>query len=155
MKYLYLYPDLCTGCNQCAMACSLNKFGECNPKRAAIIIVRDEFERYESPVLCMQCETPVCIDTCPEKAYFKEDGIIKKDNDKCIGCKTCSMKCPNYAINIFDRETIKCDLCSGDPVCVKYCSTGAIKYEGENDFLMASRRKILKRLIFLNKGEMW
>ena len=55
MKYLYVYPEKCTGCRECSLACSLNKFGECNPKKAAITVIRDEFNRYELPIICFQC----------------------------------------------------------------------------------------------------
>jgi Fe-S-cluster-containing hydrogenase component 2 len=26
------------------------------------------------------------------------------------------------------KKVIKCDLCDGDPLCVKFCETGAIQY---------------------------
>jgi Fe-S-cluster-containing dehydrogenase component len=40
------------------------------------------------------------------------------------------MACPFGAIT-FDEESgkmRKCDLCDGDPACVKHCTTGAIQY---------------------------
>ena len=38
-KASYVDPEKCTGCRECSVACSLYKFGECNPKKAAISIV--------------------------------------------------------------------------------------------------------------------
>jgi Fe-S-cluster-containing hydrogenase component 2 len=73
MKYLYAHPELCTGCRQCAIACSLNKFGECNPKKGAINVVRDEFERYEIPFVCLQCEDPECMAVCIKNAIYRDE----------------------------------------------------------------------------------
>ena len=46
----------------------------------------------------------------------------------------CLEACPFGAI-FFDSEqgvAIMCDLCGGDPACVKRCATGAIRY-GKGD----------------------
>ncbi len=40
---------------------------------------------------------------------------------------------PYNAISVLDGEVVKCDLCGGDPKCVKYCSTGAIQYLEETE----------------------
>jgi Fe-S-cluster-containing hydrogenase component 2 len=133
VKYLYTYPEKCSGCRQCSISCSLNKLGECNPKKGAINILRDEFERYEIQFVCLQCEEPECTTVCMKSAIAKgEDGIVRVDKDKCIGCRMCVV--------------IKCDLCDGDPVCIKYCSTDAVVYEEESDELV-DRRKELAQLI--------
>ncbi len=147
MKYLFTYPDKCTGCRQCAIACSLNKFGECNPKRGAINILRDEFERYEIQFVCLQCDTPECMAVCMTKAIAKdEDGVVLIDKNKCIGCRMCVVACPYGAIASFKGEIIKCDLCDGEPECVKFCSTNALVYEEESKEIL-DRRKELAALI--------
>ncbi|MCK4909828.1 MAG: 4Fe-4S dicluster domain-containing protein [Planctomycetes bacterium] len=147
MKYLYAYPELCTGCRECSIACSLTKFGECNPKKAAINIVRDEFERFEYPIICMQCEDAQCQKFCPQNAYGKEDEVIKWDKNKCIKCRFCVTVCPYSAITVMDGEIIKCDLCGGDPKCVKVCSTNAIRYEEETHELADKRKTLAKKLL--------
>jgi Fe-S-cluster-containing hydrogenase component 2 len=39
------------------------------------------------------------------------------------------MVCPFSGLRVLsDRKVVKCDLCGGDPYCVKYCETGALKY---------------------------
>jgi molybdopterin-containing oxidoreductase family iron-sulfur binding subunit len=51
--------------------------------------------RQALPVLCMQCEEPDCMKVCPTGAtYQTEDGIVRVDKNKCIGCKYCMMACP-------------------------------------------------------------
>ena len=147
MKYLYVYPELCTGCRECSLACSLSKFGECNPKKAAISIVRDEFDRFEYPIICMQCDDPQCLKFCPQNAYYKEDGIIKYNADKCIKCRFCATICPHCAITVLDKEVVKCDLCEGDPKCVKVCSTNALRYEEETADLAKRRKELAKKIL--------
>ena len=146
MKYLYTYPELCTGCRMCALACSLVKHGICNPKHAAIYVARDEFERWEYPIVCMQCEDPVCVAVCPQNAYTIEDGVVVHDEEKCIGCRLCATLCPNAAINTMGVKVLKCDLCGGDPECVKFCTTQAIKYLDETVELEERRRALVHKL---------
>lgn len=48
----------------------------------------------------------------------------------CVGCKVCTIACPFGTVN-YNSDTgkvIKCDLCGGDPECVKACPTEAITY---------------------------
>lgn len=146
MKYLFFYPEKCTGCKQCSLACSLKKFGECNPKKSAISVVRDEFERFEYAIFCLQCDDPICLEVCHQNSYFKEDGIIKKDEERCIGCRLCSVFCPYSAITVIDDEVIKCDFCGGDPLCVKYCSTQALVYIEETKELAKRRKDMVEKL---------
>lgn len=148
MKYLHFYPEKCSGCRQCSIACSLKHFGECNPKAGAISIVRDDFDRFEMQFVCMHCDEPQCVAACMTKAMYKdEDGIVKRDEDKCIGCRMCVVACPYAAVNSLNDKIIKCDLCDGDPLCVKYCSTKAIVYEEETKELVARRREMVERLL--------
>ncbi len=146
MKYLYVYPEKCTGCRECSLACSLFHFNECNPKKAAITIVRDEFRKYEVPIVCFQCEDPVCLKYCHQNAYSIQDGIVVRDEDRCIGCRMCAVLCPYNAITSFEGEIIKCDLCDGDPICIKYCSTGAIAYLDETAELEGRRKDMADKL---------
>jgi len=122
------------------------KYGECNPKKAAITVVRDEFRRYEVPIVCFQCEDPVCLKYCHQNAYTIEDGVVVRDEDRCIGCRLCAVLCPYNAITSFEGEIIKCDLCDGDPTCVKYCSTGAIQYLDETEELEVRRKEMAEKL---------
>jgi Fe-S-cluster-containing hydrogenase component 2 len=55
-------------------------------------------------------------------------------NDRCVGCKVCTIACPfgtvNY--NTATGKVIKCDLCGGDPKCAEACPTSAITYIDAN-----------------------
>ncbi len=49
-------------------------------------------------------------------------GAVIIDEDACTGCLDCADACPFDAIFVGpDNEVLKCDLCGGDPICVKYC----------------------------------
>ena len=64
---LYADNSKCSGCNACRVACSLNLFGESNPKKAALII-EPHFPApgvYEVKV-CTQCGD--CAAVCPTDA---------------------------------------------------------------------------------------
>ncbi len=146
MKYLFVYPERCTGCRLCALACSLSKFGECNPRKAAISVVRDEFEGFEFPVVCFQCQDAPCVAACPQNAISREEGVLKRNEDRCIGCRLCAVVCPFSAITSHGKELVQCDLCGGDPQCVKYCSTKAIEYAEETQQAMQQRKKLFARI---------
>jgi len=153
MKFLYVYPEKCTGCRQCSLACGLKKFGVSNPKFGAINVVRDEFERYEFQFVCQQCEDPECVTACSKNALTKEEnGIVKWHEDKCIGCRMCIAACPCGGISSLKGKIIKCDLCDGDPTCVKFCSTKAVVYEEETQEAI-NRRKQMAQVLRHNKSE--
>jgi len=89
----------CYGCYSCVMAC---KQANCTPPGVLWSrVLRGEMGAFPNsvrqalPVLCMQCEEPDCMKVCPTGAtYQTEDGIVRVDKDKCIGCKYCMMACP-------------------------------------------------------------
>ena len=153
MKVLRTDPGKCTGCMLCAMACSLNRFGECNPHRAAIRIKRDAFERYELPLVCVHCEDPICKEVCPQNAYHEENGIILHDDDQCMLCGMCALYCQNMGINFTGDGIIKCDLCGGEPLCVNYCSTEAIVFVDAEISPKKSREVHAERVLDSKRGK--
>jgi molybdopterin-containing oxidoreductase family iron-sulfur binding subunit len=55
----------------------------------------EEIEHREFPLLCNQCETPMCVKVCPTQATFQRpDGIVMMDFHRCIGCRYCMAGCP-------------------------------------------------------------
>ena len=84
---------------------------------------------------CNHCEHAPCVEICPTQALYKRpDGIVDFNNERCIGCKSCTQACPYDAIYI-DPESntaAKCNYCSHrvdaglQPACVNVCPTEAI-----------------------------
>lgn len=147
MKVLKIEPDKCTGCMNCALACSLKRNGSCNPHKAAIRVVRDEFDRYEVPLVCLHCEEPACVQICPQNAHVVTDSGVYHDPTRCILCGMCSLLCPNTGINYTGDELIKCDLCGGEPVCVEFCSTAAIEYVEAESVPRTKREHHVERIL--------
>ncbi len=156
----------CVGCMACTVACKAE-----NQTRPGIFwnIVKDqEFGEYPAvtrvfmPVICMHCKEAPCVKVCPTGAsHRREDGIVKIDDDKCIGCKYCIEACP-YGARYFNGDAAgyfgseltemekigyarhkqgvveKCTFCvhllekGKEPACVQTC-IGKARYFGDLD----------------------
>lgn len=135
-KRVYTNPDLCTGCELCAAACSVSRFGVNNPKLSGITISQDLFTRYELQLICCHCEEPPCVGACIAGTMQKdgETGLVNNNPARCVGCWSCLMVCPYDAItqaNIDGRAVaLKCDGCPDRevPACVSVCPTEALVY---------------------------
>lgn len=134
-KMIQVNMDKCIGCRTCEVACSLRNLGQSNPTRSRIRIIRYEkagqYHNYV-PMVCQQCSDPLCVAACPVKALSKDPvtGVVEVDQDNCVGCRVCTIICPIGGISIdpITEKAAKCNLCGGDPECVKYCEAEAIKY---------------------------
>ncbi|RKY86031.1 hypothetical protein DRQ09_06570 [candidate division KSB1 bacterium] len=121
---------LCTGCRRCEVACSFYHFKLFSRKYSRIKVVKIEEIGIDAPVFCIQCKEKYCLNNCPQKALYTGDyGEITVDVKKCNGCNLCSLYCPIGAIEIIDGYPILCDLCQGNPECIKVCNTGALKID--------------------------
>jgi Fe-S-cluster-containing hydrogenase component 2 len=106
--------------------------GVSNPARSRIKVIKWEWEGRYVPMSCQQCESAPCQAICPVKAISRDETLnrVMVDYDTCIGCRMCVAVCPFGAMG-FDRlgkKVIKCDLCDGDPQCVRFCETEAVQY---------------------------
>jgi Fe-S-cluster-containing hydrogenase component 2 len=125
MKVFVVNPKKCVECGLCELACSYSKEHKFTPRRARIRIMS------KTIMVCRHCKKPPCIDACKFGAITKNEltGIVMIDEQKCVGCKACIPACPFGGILITpEASVIKCDLCNGDPACVKYCFFQAIKW---------------------------
>jgi Fe-S-cluster-containing hydrogenase component 2 len=84
---------------------------------------------------------------CHQNAYEIKNRVVIRNEDRCIGCRLCAVLCPYNAVTTLHDEIIKCDQCEGDPVCVKYCSTGAIQYQDETEELEKRRKAMAERFL--------
>ncbi len=130
---MLIHPEKCTGCRICELVCSFNKKEVFSPHRSRVRVFKAEEEGIDLPMMCMHCEDPVCSDVCPVGAVWKEeDGAVKQDASLCRGCHACMVVCPFGAVSIEEGTVVKCDLCGGDPQCVKWCVTGALEFVRED-----------------------
>lgn len=142
-KVLVVDPKKCTGCRYCEVICAFSRKKECGYSDAAIYVIRDDRNGDYRPLVCRQCEFPPCAKDCPTGAIGRDSrDFLQVDQEKCIGCYSCVTSCP-WGIPRFDGDStvpILCDLCQGDPVCVKCCGTGAIEFLSFDEVHLFKRR---------------
>jgi len=136
MMRIVLDPTKCDGCRVCEAVCSCSNEGEANPVKSRIRVVRTTEDEilYSIPVFCLQCDEAACEKVCPRHAISRSsDGVLRVDEEKCVGCKLCEIACPVGAVTVNPDKhvSVKCDQCAssgGDPQCVKHCFTGALQF---------------------------
>jgi Fe-S-cluster-containing hydrogenase component 2 len=131
-QVLVVYPQRCTGCRLCEQWCSWKHHGAVNPAKARVSIHRVHEKGVNVPVACSQCSKAPCIEVCPDGAISRDPATnaVILDESKCIGCRLCVESCPRGCIKV-DADggiPLLCDLCGGDPQCVKHCPEGALMY---------------------------
>ena len=85
-------------------------------------------------VSCRHCTDPICVKSCIAGAIRKQDGVVRIDQTKCVGCLTCVLVCPYGALSPNENGVMqKCELCLENaceaPACVTGCPNRAIVYE--------------------------
>jgi molybdopterin-containing oxidoreductase family iron-sulfur binding subunit len=51
---------------------------------------------------CMHCEDPPCVKVCPVEATYQDnEGIVRQNYTRCIGCRFCTVACP-YGVRYFN-----------------------------------------------------
>ncbi|PKM92744.1 MAG: 4Fe-4S ferredoxin [Elusimicrobia bacterium HGW-Elusimicrobia-4] len=151
MKYLNIDAAKCSGCRMCELACSFVKEKKIIPNLARVNVIADFSKGLSTPVVCMQCEDAPCVNVCPTKSLSRNftSGAVVVSAEKCIGCKLCTTVCP-YGAVVFESSkkcVIKCDLCEGEPTCVKFCCTSALTYEELSKSKMAKKREVAKKVM--------
>ena len=155
-KVLMIDHERCTGCRLCELVCSVWHDGVSNPARSRIRVVKWESEGIYVPVSCQQCDDAPCINVCPSKALARdqETQAVIVDYRLCIGCRSCVAVCPFGAIsyNAIDVKIIKCDLCGGEPQCVRFCDVKALTYV-EADRLSDNRKRDAAKKVYTAQKE--
>lgn len=157
MKTVTINPKNCVGCRNCEMACSFAQSGEtCIREDSNIKVNYYAEDRFVMPITCFHCEEAWCMNVCPANAISRneETGAVVIDKSRCAGCKMCMLACPYGNIH-FDHEKLvsrKCDLCGGDPECVKHCIGGALKYEEIEETVENKRMSLDKKLAHFIKN---
>lgn len=124
-KCLVVDSSQCTGCNSCMLTCSFEHAGLFSLEKVRIWVDRDTERADFTPRVCIQCEEAPCIASCPVDALSREErtGAIAVARGTCDGCRICATACPFDGIGFDDADGMPliCDLCGGDPACVKFC----------------------------------
>lgn len=149
-KVLYVNHEKCTGCRLCELVCAVSHDGISNPARSRIRVMKWEAEGLYIPMTCQQCQDAPCLKVCPVKAISQEEqtGRVTVDYNTCIGCRSCVSVCPFGAMsfNTIDRRVLKCDLCDGNPQCVRFCEVKAVDFVEADDVSIDKKRKAAQRI---------
>jgi len=140
MKYGFIIDNRkCIGCHACTTACKSEHEVPVGVFRTWVKQVEKgtfpNTRRLFSVLRCNHCTDAPCVEICPVTAlYYRPDGIVDFNKDRCIGCKSCMQACPYDALYI-DPDThtaAKCNYCAHrvdvglEPACVVVCPEHAI-----------------------------
>jgi len=141
MRIVAVDPTSCVACRNCEYACAFKQTGDFDVKHSNIRVNFYPEERVCIPWTCLHCGEGWCMEI---------------DANRCAGCKMCLLACPFGSIHFDKVELVskKCDLCGGDPNCVKFCTSGALQFVEEDEAYSFRRESLdakLKALFGLNK----
>ncbi|MDY6972074.1 MAG: thiamine pyrophosphate-dependent enzyme [Desulfatiglans sp.] len=124
-KYASCGPD----CHLCEDACAKAKE---DGKGSRIKTVHLSEVGFHGVLKCNQCSEPGCAEVCPTGAIYRniEDGIVRINQEKCVGCGLCTMGCPYGGVHydVAQKKAFKCDKCDGDPKCAEACEEDVLTY---------------------------
>lgn len=154
----------CINCGACSVACAQTNYpeliNEFNPGWNTIYCnirqVKVEKKRpLQILVQCQQCSDAPCVDTCSFGAnYYDENGMVRNDPNKCIGCNYCIASCP-YNARWTHPVTGLPSKCMGkgcldliaqgqQPACVTACPADARLFGDTTDPESAISRRLAK-----------
>ena len=146
MKKVYADENFCLACHLCEYQCAFSHSGEKDMVKAfkkgnpQARIQVEESGDINFALNCRHCDEPICMKSCITGAITRgEDGVIRVNTEKCVGCWTCVVSCPYGAIvrgNGAKKVALKCDLCteSGNtPACVEGCPNRALIFEDRGE----------------------
>ena len=150
-SFIICDPDKCLGCQICEFVCSAVKEKSIDPLLSRIRMVNLE-PTGSMAIACVLCEDPSCVRSCPRNALRRDEktGVITVDEVRCNGCGWCLNACPFGAIgfDLIKKIVTICDLCDGEPECVKYCPfEGALTFSTIDEMTHKYRREAFRKLL--------
>ncbi|MFC1998909.1 4Fe-4S dicluster domain-containing protein [Chloroflexota bacterium] len=138
MSKVYVNPDVCIGCGLCSVYCRVEHSDTKDMIKALnresvqprIRVEREGINCFS--MQCRQCDEPWCVYSCLTGALSKNaaTGGVEYAANKCVGCWTCVMVCPNGMLSrdVASHLIAKCDLCPecDIPACVANCPNEAL-----------------------------
>ncbi len=128
-KKLIIDLTKCRMCQECVVDCLYDQ----HPVNLGL---KSLLEMASFQFTCRRCEDAPCIAICPPEALDRnEDGIVERDLNICIACKSCVMACPFGTLmnHFFEVRQPICNLCDFDDQtmslkCIDTCPKGALAF---------------------------
>ncbi len=131
-KVLLIDPLKCDGCKECETACAQKHAGNRKIGLKRIEVMGTGDGSFFVPSACRQCVEPPCMAVCPKKAISRDLHLERViiDTKLCVGCAMCVSACPTGSTTFAHDLGLpyKCDLCDGNPECVRVCEKKALTY---------------------------
>lgn len=131
---LTFIPERCANCRICSAVCSLKYVGQIKPSAAAIRLNRQGHFTDPEALFCDQCAEAHCVASCPEGALQKDaQGVVQFNEALCTSCLDCIESCSKVAYDPESRRVVICNLCGGEPLCVKWCPEKALELNSKKN----------------------
>jgi len=124
---------ICSGCRTCEIVCSVYHEGVASSSLSRIQWNKRVMDACITDIMiCKHCSGAECVAVCPNGSLSvdPETGARVINEKECVGCQLCLNACPvspsMIRYNAKKNVCFKCNLCEGDPQCVKHCPTGAL-----------------------------
>jgi Fe-S-cluster-containing hydrogenase component 2 len=121
-----------------------------------IRVIETGHDRLYVPVLCAVCPDAPCVRVCPADALSREGdfGKVTVDEKRCASCSGCVLSCPFEVLRLEGSRSMPnpCDLCGGDPECVRFCRAGALELVHLDEEALAGKRESSSRLTPLRES---
>jgi carbon-monoxide dehydrogenase iron sulfur subunit len=149
MKMIVSHPEKCVACHLCEGACSFRHEGLFMPARTRIWVFDLVDEQVYGAYACFHCSDAPCLAHCPTHAISRraDTGQVYVQEERCIGCKMCMVACPFGVMGFHGDKKVaqNCDLCEGEPQCVKVCVYGALEFAEVEPMPWAERLAAMER----------
>ena len=141
-KVLTIDHEKCTSCRLCELVCSERHGGSYRPSLSRVRVAIYAEKAVYLPMTCVQCEAAPCVEACPTEALVRDadTNAVLVVEEECTGCAECESACPFGAIHFWDEKAHICDLCGGDPECVRFCAPHALRYETAGASVRSAQR---------------
>ncbi len=157
-RVLRIDPSRCDGCRECETACATKHAGNRKIARKRIEVVASGGDaRLFVPSTCQQCVDPPCMAVCPKNAISRDPalGRVVLDTSLCVGCTMCVSACPTGSMAFAHDLGLpyKCELCGGNPECVRVCEKKAVEYVESHRLHQLRARQSVGRLFGAMNGQ--
>ncbi len=159
-KVLLIDPFKCDGCKECETVCIARHTGyrKIAHKRIEILGTGSGDRHFFVPFLCQQCADAPCMAVCPKDAIKRDHDLARVtiDTNLCVGCALCVSACPS-GLMAFAHDSgfpYKCDLCDGEPECVRVCDKKALEYVEPHRFQLRRAQQTATRMCAAFQGRL-